>query len=335
MSTELMPLVEPNADLTLAMLAGEINQLNEVVTEYAGKAIIGAARLGDKLRQATKYTTGFDAWLAANCPRVKRSQAYNYMKIAHEMPELLDETVQITGHLLNQSQAIALFSAPEELKEQIKERIENGETVPVAEINDLKRQLKQSESTIKSIAHDRDNLREKKVALADEVEALKKASEALKDKAGIDDLVNKAVEAKKILMQQELDALVAEQDRENGNQRDALNDKIMKLQNDLAKARKPSAMTELTSEIDSARQELEQMKARVNRGNIDLEYRNIASHLIEQSATLTVSLLGIKAVTATKKETVALLEKAATDLTTLVQLLKNAVTTTPFFFPDE
>lgn len=100
----------------LTTLAVEINAFNQQVEFHKAQAVIYAAHCGEKLAQAKALNelnekNEFIAWLAVNCPRIKVRNAYNYMRLAKEMPELLNSSVQ-TSALPNLSQAIKLKYPP-------------------------------------------------------------------------------------------------------------------------------------------------------------------------------------------------------------------------------
>ena len=67
--------------------------------------------------------------------------ARRYMKIAKEMPELLDSNHVTLRVLPSISQAIHLLSATEEVKTDVIEKIESGEKVTIAEINRMKKEM--------------------------------------------------------------------------------------------------------------------------------------------------------------------------------------------------
>lgn len=127
---------------TLSTLAVEINLLNEQVEHHKNQAVIYAARTGVKLNEV-KEGLGSDkakfvAWLEANCT-VKKTAAYNYIRLSKDMPFLLDSLVPLTG-LPNLTQAIELLSAPDEVKTEVTAKIEAGEDVTIKEIQRLKKE---------------------------------------------------------------------------------------------------------------------------------------------------------------------------------------------------
>jgi hypothetical protein len=106
-------------DLTLNTLAAEINMLHDAANDAAATALHYAARCGAKLNEA-KAKKGHGEWLPwleANC-RVKRVQAWKYMKLAKEMPQLTSN-VHYSEHLDSINTAIAYLSASDETKEKV------------------------------------------------------------------------------------------------------------------------------------------------------------------------------------------------------------------------
>ncbi len=124
----------------LTTLAVKINALNEQANYHANQALVFAAKCGEKLLFAKAECNHgeFKAWLENNCS-VSYSHAKNFMRIAKEMPELLNPKGQSIV-FLNVTQAIELLNAPEEIKADVIERVENGEDVTVKEIQRLKRE---------------------------------------------------------------------------------------------------------------------------------------------------------------------------------------------------
>jgi chromosome segregation ATPase len=78
-------------ELQLAALAAEINTLHDSAQTAAMTAVQYAAKCGQKLIEAKEACQhgGWLNWLDANC-RVKDSQAGKYMRIARELPELIE-----------------------------------------------------------------------------------------------------------------------------------------------------------------------------------------------------------------------------------------------------
>jgi chromosome segregation ATPase len=126
---------------TLSTLAVEINLLDEQVEHHKNQAVIYAAREGVVLNKA-KEDLGNDKakfveWLEKNCT-VKVRNAYNYIRLSKDMPQLLESSVQTSA--LSLSQAIELLSAPEDVKTEVTAKIEAGEDVTVKEIQRLKKE---------------------------------------------------------------------------------------------------------------------------------------------------------------------------------------------------
>jgi len=127
----------------LIRLANEANKHIGAGDAFYKTAIIHYAKAGAALLKAQEsYKDKEDFEFYRNqYIRVGRSQAYSYMRLAREMPQLLEESVQLNG-LPNLSQAIALLSAPEEVKTEVMQRIEDGEDVKIKEIERLKAEKK-------------------------------------------------------------------------------------------------------------------------------------------------------------------------------------------------
>ena len=59
------------------------------------------------------------------------------MKLAKEMPSLLDDSKRQLNDVLGLTQAIALLSATEEVKSEVIEKLESGETVTIFRFGQL------------------------------------------------------------------------------------------------------------------------------------------------------------------------------------------------------
>jgi hypothetical protein len=128
--------------VSLDALAIEINALDEQANYHAGQAVIYAARCGEKLLLAKAQCRHgeFESWLDEKCKKVKIRQAQKYMKLAKDMPSLVDSLkTHSSAFLLGINQAIALLTAPEEVKEAAQERLDAGKPMTVKEIQALKR----------------------------------------------------------------------------------------------------------------------------------------------------------------------------------------------------
>lgn len=125
----------------LLTLAVEIDALNEQANIYANQAVIYAAKSGQKLLLAKAQCNHgqFKSWLDENC-KLSYSTAKNYMRLATNHPELLNDSKGHTSVLLGLRQAIELLNAPEEVKTEVTAKIEAGEDVTVKEIQRLKKE---------------------------------------------------------------------------------------------------------------------------------------------------------------------------------------------------
>ncbi len=70
------------------------------------------------------------------------------MKIAVDMPELLNSNFHSSGNL-DISTAYALLSAPDEVKQEVQAKLDNGESVTQKEIQELKRKQKELDEAVK------------------------------------------------------------------------------------------------------------------------------------------------------------------------------------------
>jgi hypothetical protein len=66
----------------------------------------------------------FGMWLEGNC-RVKHRQAQRYMKLANEMPHLLEANTS-SSTFLGLEAAMTYLSAPEEVKAEVEAKLEAG-----------------------------------------------------------------------------------------------------------------------------------------------------------------------------------------------------------------
>ena len=333
----------------LAVLAGEIKALYEQSNDYANKALRIAAKTGVKIAEARQLTRGmgyqderFVDWLEEYFPNIGRTQAYNLMALAEKMPELLSDEPS-PYHLLSVSQAIALLPAPDSVRQTVLAKVEAAEenstkSPTVKEIEELKRknkelerEKKQVELFAKSVEKDRDSILETRNKLFDEKEVLKgKAIESeavikkLKTEAGIQSLVDFAVENKAQEFQQKLDEKVAELEKDHERKVWDLEQKLMNAKNDLVKAKTPEQQVELQRNIDALQHTFDDLLERKNRVNADMQYSNLATHLIEQSAELLTTLLSLKGKTANTASCSELLLRAAHDLQQIADLMKVA-----------
>ena len=158
---------------TLSTLAVEIDALNEQANIYANQALVYAAKCGQKLLLAKAQCNHgqFKSWLDENC-RTSYTNAKNYMQLASKMPELLKGQ---TSDLLKLSQAISLLNAPEEVKTEVLERIENGDDVSTREIQRLKKEATEAQAKL-------DQANKRQMELVQKVDAKQEEIATLKNK---------------------------------------------------------------------------------------------------------------------------------------------------------
>ena len=245
----------------LERLAGEINADFQALENMQVNLLVIAAKLGEKIAIARDVCgKNFNFWLNENCS-VKRSQAYNYMRIAKEMPDLLDDSVHSSGQKLELTQAIVLLNAPEEVKESVVERIEEGENVTVAEINRLKKEAKDAEMTYgRTVGLLKSELRgvdAKNLKISDELADLKDQQQV-----NVEKMVNSKMETEKATMQEDVDKLVAQVSTDYQAKIDAQTDKISELRGKLANpdADKLDAVNQQIAEAEMQLLEIEQKR---------------------------------------------------------------------------
>jgi DNA repair exonuclease SbcCD ATPase subunit len=152
---------------TLSTLAVEIDALNEQANIFANQAVIYAAKSGQKLLLAKAQCNHgqFKSWLDENC-KLSYSTAKNYMRLATNNPELLDDSKRQLNVLLpSVTQMIELITAPEEVRTEVTAKIENGEDVTIKEIQRLKKEAAdlahEKQSILLNLAGANDEIAEK------------------------------------------------------------------------------------------------------------------------------------------------------------------------------
>jgi hypothetical protein len=83
-------------------------------------AVQYAAKCGEKLIQAKNACAHGEwlPWLEANC-RVNQRQSQRYMRLAQEMPQLIDSNTSHGTHFDSIKTAIAYLSAPDDVKAEV------------------------------------------------------------------------------------------------------------------------------------------------------------------------------------------------------------------------
>ncbi len=144
---------------TLTTLAIKINGFNDQVEFHKDSAIVSAAKCGAELNEAKELVKHgeWESWVKENCPKIKETTAKVYMKLAKEMPSLLDDSKRQLNDVLGLTQAIALLSATEEVKSEVIEKLESGETVTIAEINRMKKEVLDKEALLIKVRKQRDD----------------------------------------------------------------------------------------------------------------------------------------------------------------------------------
>jgi hypothetical protein len=94
----------------LDTIAERINEFADAAGKSCADAVVSAAKCGSELlkaKAAMKHGQWLP-WLESNC-RVKKVQATKYMRLAKEMPELLESNVHFGEHLPSINHAVAML----------------------------------------------------------------------------------------------------------------------------------------------------------------------------------------------------------------------------------
>lgn len=159
------------------------NAFEAQVTFNKQQAVINAAKCGQELLEikAACNHGEFEKQVREHFDN-SYSTANNYMRVAKSYPYLLDDSkVQTLGLLPNLGQAIAMLSAPDEVKAEVTERIENGETVTVRKIEQLKRLSSDLEKKLNQQVDHAEALAEELAAANQELKDSKKATQSVID----------------------------------------------------------------------------------------------------------------------------------------------------------
>lgn len=325
--------VVPLADsaLRLAVLASEISLLTEARIDAYNRTIAYAVRSGFKLIEAQQHCgERFEDWLEANFTvngkqRLNRSQAYEYIRLAKDRPELADENNQSVAHQLSVSHLFALAGASAELEAEVFAKVEKGEKVTVKQIKELKKQSEQQKKRIEQLELEVEENSQLKTVNDELLQQVEK----LQSPEGIADIVEQKVIEKtgEILTkaQADLDNLVQQVERDNQQRIDSLTDQLFRAKNDLAKAKGSEEISAINQQIADAQDELDRLNAKRNTANRVNTYNGIASHLINQSADLIVQLSDLIVIDESLPQaTNELLLRAAHDFEHIARLMRDA-----------
>lgn len=316
--------------IALGQVAATINQLNGELEMHKGMALVTAALIGDQLKKVKGQTdVPFVEWLEGNCT-VKKSQAYNYMRLAEEYPELLQPEFHLNGKKLPElTQAINLLSAPDEVKAEVMERIEDGEQVTNAEIVELKKQAKELEERNKKLANanqyvkdENDAYKETLKNYQDENDALKRSVERAQalEQQKIDEAVNAQVESSKVEMQAELDRIAGDLAREYEAKINAQTDKISELR---AKLANPEAsgdgqkLEDLEQQVADAELQLLEIQQKRDGADHESVLCGALKQILRGSAEVRAQLLDKPGGHRYSAETLRFIEQAAHELSFL------------------
>jgi len=133
----------------LTTIATEINAEHELADQCANEALVHAAKCGALLNQAKALCKPGEwlPWLEGTCNVVAR-QAQKYMKLAVGYPKLASNT-NARSYLTSLNSALALLTAPDDVKEEVEAHLANGERYTekelLAKIREAKAEAKHSE----------------------------------------------------------------------------------------------------------------------------------------------------------------------------------------------
>jgi hypothetical protein len=248
-------------------LALEINLLNEQVIQSRNQTLIYAARAGAKMLEAKQLVGhgNFLKWLEQNIT-ITPEYATNYMKLAKEYSQLLnDNTTNQLPVGLNVTKAIALITAPDDVKQTVMLSLENGETVTVADIKKLKQQAAQLANANDINAELAENLNAKQKEL-DSIE--NQLDDLIKD-GGIDRIIEQKETETQIII------------GEMAQRQDQLKDQISRLKNEQEKTIQQRVDAELAKRKNDIAN-LEAQKTTLNHDYINNGFKSASIILIDQ-----------------------------------------------------
>ena len=276
-------------------LSSDINQIELEINyhkQIAGQSIWEIGRRLNHVKENDLVHGEFIQWL--NKIGIERTEAHRFMKVAKELPN-----VDNWHHLSNR--AIYLMATlPNEEKEQMVERVENGERIKIKEIEELKRQLKQKDEQISNQAE------------------------------AIEQLSNREPEVREIEVEKipEDYNYLKSSNNELSERLDELQDNYRQLLSERQETNEKSAKYEqLTQAINQAEGQLNQTQKMISnyKGLSDLleqsnEFLSKASALVYQDLSEIVSRDGLA-----KRELDFLIERLEKFLTDLTKINKNNI----------
>lgn len=264
-----------------------LDQLSEqaLITEQlfiisANQTLIHALELG-KIYTAAKNQLSsqreFEDWLKSSTKKIGLSQAYKYMTLEKDM-ELIDWAVQSTGQLTFEK-VVAMISAPPDLKEDIKQQIDSGKKISVADINKYKRRAEQAE---KEAAQARKDADEWRVGMQTQQQINERNNGLIETKAQ-ELLKTKAAE----IEEQALAAAGAEYQATI----DSLQDTKSSLLAKLATVERTGERAQIEADIAAAQAELQALTVTKNQAEYEYELRNVSAHSLELTTLSRTELL--------------------------------------------
>jgi chromosome segregation ATPase len=140
-------MIKPNNLPSPQTLAEEGLRLYRQVEFDKRQTVIDAARCGAHFNgiKAALPHGEFSGWLQDNCPEIKGRTVQDYMRLAREMPQLLDDSNTRHAADLSIRAALAYVAASAEVKAEVDAKLEAGESVTQQEIAELKRRAEAAE----------------------------------------------------------------------------------------------------------------------------------------------------------------------------------------------
>ena len=231
-------------------------------------ALVYAARAGDQINTVFNQLNhgDFIPWLEKNFT-LSRVTANNYRNLAKEYPDLLSSDINVNSslHFKNLTQAIALIGAPEEVKAEVKLKLESGEIVTAKEIRQLKIDHDGLSKDVKKLVDICEDHEKENIELQSDIES--KAAEIARLEQELDELVK----------QGGVDALVSESTAVSQTKIDKLTSEITFLQTErtaaiergvaIALLKKEQEVKVLDDSITAKKSTLETMESRISYRN--------------------------------------------------------------------
>lgn len=251
---------------------------------YHAEMIRIALKKAEIIKEGRSLTSaaGFESW-TKDMLQIGSSHAYNYIKLL-ENPEVVNFAVHTTGQIeighifallpkRNESEAVQIA------REEIKERIDSGEKISVAEINQYKKRAEQAEKEANQARKDADEWRisaqtQQQINERNNNLIESKAQELLKSKAA--EIEEKALATAAAEYQATIDSL-----------QDTKSNLLAKL----ATVERTGERAQIEAEIAAAQAELQSLKVEGNQAAYEQNLMKISKHTVESVAAYRAGLI--------------------------------------------